>query len=168
MPTLARNARHVVVGIYIEHDGSGDDNDDENTRPSVNGEGGGGAAATLHNHPTMVAHNVHQDFQALARAPRSCVRSSYKVNENDTTPIEEAETPTLNSIRSAQPDAGFSEELLHDVVDVRATCRAYKRIVGEELNAEAFSAKVHENTRQQLSSLACLLKTWGAQEMHNS
>ena len=159
MPSLARNVTHVVMGIYIEHDGSGDDNDDENTLPSGNGEGGGGAAVTLHNHPTMVAPIVHQDFQALARAPRSFVRSSYTVNGNDTTPIEEASTP--NSIRSAQPDAGFSEELSHDVVDVRTTCRAYKRIVGEELNAEAFSAKAHENTRQQLSSLACLLKTWG-------
>ena len=166
VPTLARDVRHVVTGIYIEQDGSGDDNDAdaENTWPSGNGEGGGGPAATLHNHSTMVPPIVHQDFQALARAPRSFVRSSYTVYDTDTTPIEEAST--LNSIRSAQADAGFSEELPHDVVDVRATCRAYKRIVGEELNAKAFSAMVHKNTRQQLSALACLLNT--LETMHNS
>lgn len=164
VPTIARDVRHVVMGIYIEQDGSGDDNDAENTWPSGNGEGGGGPAATLYNHSTMVPPIVHQDCQALARAPRSFLRSSYTVYDTDTTPIEEAST--LNSIRSAQADAGFSEELPHDVVDIRATCRAYKRIVGEELNAEAFSAMVHENTRQQLSALACLLNT--LETMHNS
>lgn len=165
MPTFARNVRHVVMGINIEHDGSGDDNDDENSRPSGNGEGGRGAAATSHNQATMVPPIVHQDFQTLARAPRSFARSSYTVNENDTTPIEE--DSTRNSIRSAQPYSGFADG---DIVDVRAACRAYKRIVGEELNAEAVSvsAMAHENTRQQISSLACLLTTLEKQEMHNS
>ena len=166
VPTLARNVRHVVMGIYIEQDGSGDDNDAENTRPSGNGEGGGGPAATLHNHSTMVPLIMNQECQALARAPRSFERSSYTVYDTDATPIEEAST--LNSVRSAQADAGSFEELSRDVVDVRATCRAYKRIVGEELNAEAFSAMVQKNTRQQLSALACLLETLETQGIHNS
>ena len=71
------------MGVYIEQDGSGDGNDSENTRPSGNGEGGGGPAAALHNHSTMVPPIVHQDCQALARAPRSFERSSSSTSIAD-------------------------------------------------------------------------------------
>jgi hypothetical protein len=157
--------RHHVADIHIEDDGDNDAGVPAGTGTASNPQGKYETELTTEMSsavPTELAAAAtvsHNHLQILAWEPRSFMRSAYDADDNQIdTQIEEVPRVTTN-VRSIEEVA--PEDVFADAAQVHAARRAYRRMIGEGLNAEAEAARAQEKTRQQLSSLARLLSSQG-------
>jgi hypothetical protein len=141
--------RHNVADINIEDNGDNEAGAPTGTASNPQGDNSETEPATEISWAVLTelaaADTVsHDDLQTRAWEPRSFMRSAYNVDDNQSAiHIEEMPRVTTN-VRSIEGVA--REDILADDAQVQAARRAYRRRIGEDLNAEAEAARTHDNT----------------------